>query len=148
METNAEVANQLFETIRASYYSGFLTDEQQNELLDRLSHLVYDDVCHLDNLIQQIADKHVCLQILAELTPKLDKLHFLNHVRVECRTPKGKFNPYDDPKLIGMNTQICEQSNNWVARFKFAVKHMDEKAPLFMLRMAQLHNLRTCERKQ
>jgi hypothetical protein len=68
METNAEVANQLFETIRASYYSGFLTDEQQNELLDRLSHLVYDDVCHLDNLIQQIADKYFCLQILTEST--------------------------------------------------------------------------------
>jgi hypothetical protein len=140
-ETKAQVANQLFETIQAIKNANNLCPDQKNKILHRLSHMVYDDACHLDELVQKNAPKHEILQFLANLTFKIDRMHVKNHVRPQCKNKTGKYNPYHDRKLDNLNSEICEQRNNC----KHAIKHMDEKATLFILRMAQIHNQRLCE---
>lgn len=143
-ETKAQVAHVVYRILRAVQKSD-RPDNLKDEVFRRLTHFLYDDVCHYAPFIKRIRDRDEILKIMADFIMKIDKMHVKNHKRKECSHASGIYNPYNDQKLEDVDTQVCEQENRWAGTFKAATKHMDEKAPVHMLRMSHLHNVRLTE---
>lgn len=65
-------------------------------------------------------------------------MHFANHVDKWCRR---NVNPYTDDLFKHIKTEACEQTFQFVAKFKFATKHTScGKYNLFMLKIAEMYN--------
>jgi hypothetical protein len=60
--------------------------------------------------------------ILDDFLYVVDRLHIQGHVDPVCL---ATCHPDNFPELTGKNTQVCEQTNSWAAKFKFATRHMN-----------------------
>lgn len=96
------------------------------KVLELFPHLLaYDDACHLKKIIMNPirTEKTEYSKFLTTLRIVVDKMHFANHVDKWCRRKD-------------INTEACEQTFEFVAKFKFATNHMScGKYNLFMLKI-------------
>ena len=100
--------------------------------------LAYDDACHLKRFIDRRSTTPLG-KALAQLKIVVDKMHFRNHTDPWC---KKNVNPYKCPDFVGINTEACEQTFRYVARFKYATKHMSKGMyNLFHFTMADTYNM-------
>jgi hypothetical protein len=102
--------------------------------------LAYDDACHLKKFIVNPvrSGKSVYAKFLSNLIIVVDKMHFANHVDKWCRR---NVNPYTNDLFKNINTEACEQTFQFVSKFKFATKHMSYgKYNLFMTKIAEMYN--------
>ena len=56
-----------------------------------------------------------------DITFIVDRLHKQGHVGKWCL---GNCHPKLFPELDGYNTQVCEQLNSWLSKYKYILKHM------------------------
>ena len=92
--------------------------------------LVYDNMCHLDNLRAAKADLPLPdrFKSLWKVIKKIiDRLHLTNHVNPKC---KVMYSP--DQLPAGYNTQAAEQTFSWLSRFKKIVNSMSQTHHLFI----------------
>ncbi|XP_076101176.1 uncharacterized protein LOC143070960 [Mytilus galloprovincialis] len=111
------------------------------ELLHFPNLLAYDDACHLKKFIINPVriNKSQYSQFLATLRIVVDKMHFANHVDKWCRR---NVNPYTDDQFNNINTEACEQTFQFVAKYKYTTKHMSHgKYNLFMLKLSEMFNM-------
>ena len=102
--------------------------------------LAYDDACHLKRFICNPvrADKSEISKLLATLRIVVDKMHFVNHVDKWCRR---NVNPYLDETFKDINTEACEQTFHFIAKYKYATKHMSyARYNMFMLYICIMFN--------
>jgi hypothetical protein len=52
----------------------------------------------------------------------IDRLHIKNHKGKQCRK---HFDADKIQELLDINTVVCEQTNFWLSRFKYIMKHMN-----------------------
>lgn len=125
-------------------------------LLDQLTILCYDDMCHLKRYLElkvQRGGEHANPWYVKMLRKLMccDQLHILDH---KTRTKGGKLtycgencDPRREPfasALDGQNTESSEQTFRWFSRFKVLLRPMTRGRFLFVvLRMCQRHNERT-----
>lgn len=105
--------------------------------------IVYDDACHLSKFISNKASFKFSNttqrgKILSETKFSVDRFHFKTHTDMWCEK-------YCDPEkfseLQGINTSVCEQTNFWLSRYKFAMKHMNyERFHLFLYILCDKYN--------
>ena len=110
------------------------------ELLTFPNLLAYDDACHLKKFISNPvrANTTEYAEFFAALRIVVDKMHFVNHVDKWCRS---NVNPYTDELFKNINTEACEQTFQFIAKFKYATKHMSYgKYNLFMLKVSDMFN--------
>lgn len=94
-------------------------NETCNVLNKSFKYIVYDNGCKMHAHINNNQEKYprlinsVCL---------IDRFHIRNH-KASCFK---HFNPDDFKTMQGINTQVCEQENFEVNRFKFQTRHMNE----------------------
>lgn len=102
--------------------------------------LAYDDACHLKRFVSNPirADKTEVSRLLASIRMVVDKMHFANHVDKWCRR---NVNPYTDDIFKDINTEACEQTFHFIAKYKYATKHMSyAKYNIFMLTVCDMYN--------
>jgi hypothetical protein len=79
--------------------------------------ILYDDACHLAPFARnEKRRKHSpATEKMANVKILVDKMHFAGHVGEWCMQ---NCNPYKEPDLANVNTQICEQSFRWMNSFR------------------------------
>ena len=100
----------------------------------------YDDGFHLHKFVKKPrqCDSTEAAKVLSELGIVVDRMHFKNHVSAWC---KAHMNPDSNKSFHGVNTEACEQTFYWVARFKHAVRHMNSVLfNLFLLTACNMFN--------
>ena len=80
--------------------------------------IIYDRGCDMKRMVQKFFPAN---HVLSSMDYVIDKFHFSNHKENYC---KVNCNP-NDKELEGVNTEVCEQINFWISRFKHNVKHMN-----------------------
>jgi hypothetical protein len=100
-------------------------------LLDILQHsestcnyLIYDNACSLQHFLKlrKIETLSPRGAILQSMTFIIDRLHIKNHVNPNCH---ANFDANDFEDLLKVNTVVCEETNFWLSRFKYIMKHMN-----------------------
>jgi len=95
------------------------------------SYLVYDNACNLrcfclNSKNRQLIDSNGVdrgrTAIFDKVIFVVDRLHIQGHVDPTCL---ATCHPKLFPDLIGKNTQVCEQTNFWIGKYKYNVKHMN-----------------------
>ena len=107
---------------------------------DDLTHLLYDDMCHLKKFSEN--PKRVNLndvtKKVAGLNKYVDRFHFRNHVDRWCH---DNCNPDVDSALKGVNSQVCEQLFKKINSHKNVLSMNEARFSLFFLYQYELHNL-------
>ena len=88
-------------------------------------YLIYDNACKLEAYLKKrsIKDKSIRGGVLCNMTFVIDRLHIKNHTNENCHKYN---NPYLFDDLININTVVCEETNFWLSRFKYIMKHMNK----------------------
>ena len=107
---------------------------------DDLTHLLYDDQCHLKKFSENPAkaDLNDITKKVAKLEKYVDKFHFRNHVDAWCQQ---NCNPDDCQALKGVNSQICEQLFKKINSHKNCLSMNEARFSMFFLYQYELHNL-------
>ena len=84
--------------------------------------LAYDDACHLKRFIDRRQTSKVG-KFLASIKIAVDRMHFKNHVDKWCRK---NLDPDKIVEFKKLNTEACEQTFIFVARYRYATKHMGQ----------------------
>lgn len=75
----------------------------------------------------------------------VDRLHFRNHKKSHAYCQKN-CNPDSKPELVGVNTEICEQSFKWFNRHSTSANQMSPaRFMFFLLYLADRRNGIICE---
>ena len=120
---------------------GLLTDFFENlSNKDALTHLLYDDQCHLKKFSEnpERANLNEVTQKVAKLEKFVDKFHFRNHVDKWCQ---DNCNPDDCPALKGVNSQVCEQLFKKINSHKNCLSMNEARFSIFFLYQYEMHNL-------
>ena len=97
--------------------TNFLNDIPKNS--KRLTNIIiYDRGCDMKRMVKKTFPAD---HVLSSMDNVIDKFHFFNHTEAYC---KENCNP-NERELEGVNTEVCEQINFWISRFKHIVKHMN-----------------------
>ena len=98
--------------------------------------MVYDDGCRFDMFKNnmEVTDR---AKYLNEMDYIVDRLHIKGHIK-ECQ---DKYHPNLFPYLNNKNTQVCEQANYWLGKFKYMCKHMGNlRYNFFLIIMCDMWN--------
>ena len=98
--------------------------------------MVYDDGCRFDMFKNnmEVTDR---ANYLNEMDYIVDRLHIKGHIK-ECQ---DKYHPNLFPYLNNKNTQVCEQANYWLGKFKYMCKHMGNlRYNFFLIIMCDMWN--------
>ena len=60
--------------------------------------------------------------VFSQIQYIVDKLHYKGHTGDYCAL---HCNPNNEKYLDTINTQVCEQINAWIGRYKYMMKHMN-----------------------
>ena len=113
--------------------------------------LAYDDACHLKRFCNRRQTTAIGKFFANTVSMVVDKLHFSNHTDSWC---KANVNPHKVKAFDDLNTEACEQTFKYVARFCFATKHMTYgDYNIFHFTMAEMFNndkiiLASCNNKK
>ena len=98
--------------------------------------MVYDDGCRFD-LFKNNIFKTNRAKYLDDMDFIVDRLHIQGHV-LDCQE---KYHPKLFPYLLNKNTQVCEQANYWLSKFKYMCKHMSSlRFNFFLFTMCDMWN--------
>ena len=95
------------------------------------AYIVYDNGCNFSAFCKNKKNrKHSApndkdnnrTAILDDFLYVVDRLHKQGHVDPVCL---ATCQPDNFPELSGKNTQVCEQTNSWAVKFKFAIRYMN-----------------------
>jgi hypothetical protein len=89
--------------------------------IDIAKKVIYDNGCNLAKYCHKRADESDRTEFFKETTFIVDRLHIQGHVGKWCL---DNCHPKLFPELDGYNTQVCEQLNSWLSKFKYILKHM------------------------
>ena len=131
------------------------------ELINWVPQLLgYDDACHLYLFVHNSA-RYAChthlnsdfRTVWARIKESthffIDRFHFSNHVDAWCQQNMSPFRDEVKQRLEGCNTEICEQTFKWLAKYKYSSIGMGRlRFNWFVLRMCELHNHHTIDRQQ
>ena len=114
----------------------------KEDLQKEHTHMVYDDGCHEKPYTVNRKHLHKNIKYLSEKKWRVDDMHIRGHVE-ECQ--RSEYNPQKDELMKCVNSQVCEQENRWLNKYRHMNRHQDEKCEIFMIYMCHLHNIRLCE---
>lgn len=70
----------------------------------------------------------------------VDRFHWGNHLKTHAYCTEN-CNPDDNQRIVGANTETCEQSFRWFARHKYSLNHMSPaRFRFFILLIAARRN--------
>ena len=110
--------------------TSFLLDLIEN-LTDCSKFFIYDNACHLKAYINKSMNSSTDrARKLQQVRFVIDRLHIKNHVDANCHK---NYNADLEPELLEINTVVCEETNFWLSRFKYIMKHMNSQRFYFFL---------------
>jgi hypothetical protein len=137
---------ELFSSESPTQVSIFLLDLMQfSESSSK--YLIYDNACSLEKFLKNRNIKQSSERGLKLDNMKLviDRLHLKNHVDPECHK-NFDANNYDE--LFNINTVVCEQTNFWMSRFKYIMKHMNfHRFNFFMYIILNKYNMEKLDQR-
>ena len=106
-----------------------------NASLPELRHLIHDDACHLRKFAHARRDSSDMAWSIAypQLHHVLDRLHAPGHEDEWCKQNVHHELPEYAQKLLGFNTEACEQCNAFLARLKFGLQHFQRHSIEFVI---------------
>ena len=91
--------------------------------------MVYDNACNLKefilnkkNRVYKDCESVSHTEILDHIHCVVDRLHIQGHKDPICL---ANCHPDNFPELKGKNTMVCEQTNSWACKYKFACAKMN-----------------------
>lgn len=102
----------------------FLTEINEQFIQLKISFcntVIYDNGCNLAKYCHKRANDSIRTEFFKMTTFIVDRLHIQGHVGQWCL---NNCHPKLFPELDGYNTQVCEQCNSWLSKFKYILKQM------------------------
>ena len=104
---------------------------------------MYDDMCHLAPHAENCKDSTLTTKFFAELPKAVDNFHHKNHLKSDKYCQENT-NPKIELQKVGIdkvNSQACEQSFQWINRYKNLKSMNESHFKMFILYLTDLHNL-------